>query len=413
MCARPAPDNAPPAPATHDTPLAARAPFTLWLGLAALGVFHALIWLDVQNRAGVIIPWDAFRPDVADPDGRLNVAARYVAANMTPLCWVAYLLVADGLLTHLARIRRGPLNPIRARPNRFLVAWLTSIPVWCFFDWVNFTWLDAWRYHGLPEPFAARVVGYLVAFAAIVPGMLLAAQLYQHLGLARLRIRPGRGASALAWIFVLAPPAIIIAVVLTLLAAGLGPADPADPASPADRGDWLLATSAGILILPGLALGLALPWPGWRSEALSLGVGVGFVAFVFYARDPIANLTLWVGLIYLLDPINRRWLGQPSLLGDWVAGRLGRTVALFAAGLTCGLLWEFWNYYALAKWTYNLPFLGPLQAYRYFEMPWPGMLGFLPFAAECWVVLHAIIGLAHKLPLRLAEPLPAPDRDVL
>ncbi len=408
----PAPNPTPAiAPQAHDLPRHAKAPLTLWLGLALLGIFHALLWLDLANRDGVVIPWDGFRDDVDGPWGRLGTAARYVAANMTPLCWLAYLLVADGLLTWLARCRRDPaISSLRSRPHRLLFAWLTSIPVWCFFDWVNFTWLDAWRYHGLPEPFAARLVGYFVAFAAIVPGMLLAGQLYQHLGLRRWRVGAGLGGGGgelvpwLGWTLVLGPPGLIVVTIVALYAAGLGPAEP---------GDWYLATTLGLLVGPPLVLGLALPWRAWRGHVVSLGIGVGFVAWVFYVRQPVANLALWVGLIYLLDPINRCFLGQPSLVADWVAGRLGRTAALFAGGLTCGLLWELWNYWALAKWTYNLPFLGPWETWRYFEMPLPGMLGFLPFAAQCWVILHTLLGVTARLGVRVAEPLPDEKSDVI
>ena len=80
-----------------------------------------------------------------------------------------------------------------------------------------------------------------------------------------------------------------------------------------------------------------------------------------------------------------------------------------AGGAICGLLWEFWNYWALAKWTYKLPFLEDLEQYRYFEMPWLGFLGFLPFALECWVVLNTILILIEKTGLRVAEPLADED----
>ena len=80
----------------------------------------------------------------------------------------------------------------------------------------------------------------------------------------------------------------------------------------------------------------------------------------------------------------------------------GRTLAAFTGGLMCGFLWEFWNYWALTKWTYNLPFLGSIERYKYFEMPLPGLLGFLPFGIECWIMWQLI-----RIPLDgLAEPLP-------
>jgi hypothetical protein len=77
--------------------------------------------------------------------------------------------------------------------------------------------------------------------------------------------------------------------------------------------------------------------------------------------------------------------------------------------LVGGLLWEFWNYAAVAKWTYNLPFLGPLERLRYFEMPLPGLLGFPPFAIECWAAFQTIAwawGRVKRLPP--VEPL-GPD----
>jgi hypothetical protein len=117
--------------------------------------------------------------------------------------------------------------------------------------------------------------------------------------------------------------------------------------------------------------------------------------------DPITNLTLWASLVFLLDPINY-WLGRPSMWRDWFHGNFARTLAAFCGGLLCGLLWEFWNYWALTKWTYHLPFLGWTEHYRYFEMPLLGLIGFLPFGLECWVIWQLL-----RIPLDgLAEPLP-------
>ena len=78
-------------------------------------------------------------------------------------------------------------------------------------------------------------------------------------------------------------------------------------------------------------------------------------------------------------------------------------------GLTCGLLWEFWNYWAAAKWTYNLPFLGVLEQYRYFEMPWIGLLGFLPFGIACWVAFQSMVIIIVRLLVLPLGPNPAED----
>ncbi len=183
-------------------------------------------------------------------------------------------------------------------------------------------------------------VAKLVAFGAISPAMFLAAELYQQLGLRRLRG-------------------------------------------------------------PRLRLGR-------RWQVAALVAGVPMLLFPFLVRDPVGCLTLWVGLVFVLDPVNH-WLGAPSLIGDWRAGRWGRTLALAAGGLTCGILWEFWNYWAAAKWIYNLPFLGPLEQYKVFEMPLPGFAGFPPFAHECWVAFQTILLVTAAVRRRLAEPLPDHD----
>jgi hypothetical protein len=91
---------------------------------------------------------------------------------------------------------------------------------------------------------------------------------------------------------------------------------------------------------------------------------------------------VWLGFIFLLDPVNLR-LRLPSLLGDIAEGRRGRIYALLVSGWTCGWLWEFWNQWATAKWNYVFPIF---QGWKIFEMPAPGYLGFLPFALECFAM---------------------------
>ncbi|MBV9181982.1 MAG: hypothetical protein JO356_11785 [Acidobacteria bacterium] len=91
---------------------------------------------------------------------------------------------------------------------------------------------------------------------------------------------------------------------------------------------------------------------------------------------------VWLGFVFLLDPINHR-LGRPSLLGDVATGRRGRLYSLLLSGWICGWLWEFWNYWAAAKWHYIFPIF---ETHKIFEMPILGYLGFLPFALECFIM---------------------------
>jgi hypothetical protein len=111
---------------------------------------------------------------------------------------------------------------------------------------------------------------------------------------------------------------------------------------------------------------------------------------------PIASqlfVLVWIGFVFLLDPINYK-RGLPSLLRDFTRGGRARFYSLLIAGFVCGWLWEFWNYWAAAKWHYIFPMF---QNWKIFEMPLPGYLGFLPFALECYVMYVTVAGLANLL----------------
>jgi len=99
-----------------------------------------------------------------------------------------------------------------------------------------------------------------------------------------------------------------------------------------------------------------------------------------YAR--YMAVLVWGGFIFLLDPLNYL-LGGDSILRDWENGRLDRLFTLLLAGLVCGVLWEFWNFWAYTKWIYTVPILGDVKI---FEMPVVGYLGFPPFAVELFVM---------------------------
>ncbi len=105
------------------------------------------------------------------------------------------------------------------------------------------------------------------------------------------------------------------------------------------------------------------------------------LVFVVHVAAYLFGL-VWVGFVFLLDPVNKH-LGLPSLLGDFELGRTSRFCSLMVSGWVCGWLWEFWNYWASAKWYYIFPIM---QGSKIFEMPVVGYLGFLPFALECFVM---------------------------
>jgi len=95
---------------------------------------------------------------------------------------------------------------------------------------------------------------------------------------------------------------------------------------------------------------------------------------------------IWLGVFFLLDPINYLQKSY-SLIRDWEEGNLRRFLLLLTAGLICGFLWEFWNFWATSKWVYALPFFGQPKI---FEMPLAGFLGFPPFAVESFVFYNFI-----------------------
>lgn len=178
--------------------------------------------------------------------------------------------------------------------------------------------LRNWAYQNLPENFALRLTGFFWAFATIFPGILLTNEVLDELGFFK------KAAFA-----------------------------------PVRVPQWihqlLLVTGALFCVVPVLV-------PAAIAKYL----------FVF----------VWIGYVFLLDPINYR-LGMPSLLRELEKGSVQKLLSLFLAGLICGILWEFWNYWANAKWVYTVPYF---NRPKIFEMPLYGFLGFLPFAVECFVM---------------------------
>jgi hypothetical protein len=150
------------------------------------------------------------------------------------------------------------------------------------------------------------------------------------------------------------------------------------------------------------ALGLFRPPAARRlklSRSTHLGIALVGLAFVTVPVLVPASLgrylfgAVWVGFILLLDPLNYYARGR-SLLRDLEAGSTSTLYSLLISGLICGILWEFWNYWATAKWVYVFPIL---QGWKVFEMPLPGYLGFPAFALECFVMYEFLRTLRRRL----------------
>jgi hypothetical protein len=211
---------------------------------------------------------------------------------------------------------------IRNKPAELLFLAFLSIPLWVIFELYNKYSLRNWYYVGLPDVMAVRYLGYAWSFATIWPAIFETGDLVSSL-------RDRR-----------APPY---------------------RATPSKRHE------------PGRA--------GWCAVALGAALLAWPIAFPsVYLAAPV-----FLGFTLLLDPLNAH-AGHESILGDLREGHRGRLVNLLVAGLCCGVLWEFWNYWAHAKWIYNVPILADVKL---FEMPALGFTGFPPFAVECFAMYVA------------------------
>lgn len=110
--------------------------------------------------------------------------------------------------------------------------------------------------------------------------------------------------------------------------------------------------------------------------------------------------SVFVGFVLLLDPVLYA-LDCPSLLRDWERGTYKKLGCLLAAGWVCGILWEFWNYWAGARWLYVFHIT---EHWKIFQMPALGFGGFLPFAAECWVLYETLRALKTRLAAAGKQP---------
>lgn len=126
---------------------------------------------------------------------------------------------------------------------------------------------------------------------------------------------------------------------------------------------------------------------------ISVLIGTALLLWPIILPSPYLAGPVWLGFFLLLDPINYLW-GERSILGDWISGKRETLYTLFLSGLFCGILWEFWNFWAEAKWKYTVPIW---PDWKIFEMPIIGYLGFLPFACEVYSMYNFALGVWHKL----------------
>ncbi len=211
-----------------------------------------------------------------------------------------------------------------------------SVFIWLLFEAYNFV-IRNWAYTIVPLQIWQRWAGYVVAFSTVLPGIFITADLVQML----FRRSPTVQTSGCEQI----------------------------PAQPSTKPSLLFFVLGLILTIAPLIL------PRYFFPAV------------------------WIGPILLLDPILEKTGVQSLSLGIHFGDRT-RVYSLLLGGFFCGILWEFWNFWAGSRWTYTVPFFGHL---RLFEMPVLGFLGFPPFALECWVLYHLLRSMERHMNSRIAH----------
>ena len=107
--------------------------------------------------------------------GRLLIAEPFVSW-LYYFAWWPLLLFLDGLLGRLTG-----QSWLWERPREFLRMLCFSVTVWLVFETLNL-WLLNWRYAGIEPRIWLRWPGYALAFATVLPGVLLGAEVLAALG---------------------------------------------------------------------------------------------------------------------------------------------------------------------------------------------------------------------------------------
>lgn len=271
----------------------------------------------------------------------LYAGVRFVAMWFTPIMWSGYIIFVDALIAH-----RTGQSWLTARRREFGFLAVLSVLSWLIFEAYNLK-LKNWAYIGVPAAQWQFDLGMFWSFATITPAIFQTAEL--------LEVLFPRSAAPLQSAAKPLASHILVAVSVTGLA---------------------------LVVIPAAL-------PDWLAPYTFGGV--------------------WLGFIGLLEPSNLQ-AGRPSLLRDWLEGRGARIWRWLAAGLICGFIWEAWNVQTLAHngagWLYTMPALihNLIFGLHYGKMPVAGLLGFPPFAWECFALyyfLRSLLRLEHWLPQRV------------
>jgi len=245
--------------------------------------------------------------------------------------WLGFILTLDGV-----NVARTGSSPLMRDWRGFVLLFLLSIPFWWVFDIFNIP-VQNWRYF-FDHPINTNTLSGWIEYHTI---------------------------SSLCFSTVL-PAVLEIAEILASFA-WLRPR-----LVPHDPGPKIKVSTAIILMLVGVT-GLILPF---TTPYYAFGL-------------------LWVGVTFLLDPINNL-ARTKSALGHLLAGDWRFFVLMPLAALCCGFFWEMWNSQALPKWIYTIPLIESWHIPHLFEMPVIGYSGYLPFGIELFVMYQFALLLLRR-----------------
>jgi hypothetical protein len=208
--------------------------------------------------------------------------------------WYPYLLFLDGLLGYLTG-----RSWLFSRPRQVFPVFFWSVTIWLVFEAANLV-LKNWAYEGLTAAWWLRWGGYTLAFATVLPGILLTAQVLKALG-AFQGLRGQARHPGPAW----APAALLTGVALLVLPLTF------------PRYAFALVWLAFIPLLDPLALLLggesllARFLAGERRESLCL-LGAGLICGVWWEAWNSLSSAKWV---YTLPVLNFGKIFEMPLLG--------------------------------------------------------------------------------------------------
>jgi len=152
----------------------------------------------------------------------------------------------------------------------------------------------------------------------------------------------------------------------------------------------VLSTHSVLMTCPALhhrlkySLTLSVSTPRILAAGVLISAGAGLSLIGIYP-DYLFPL-LWISPLLIISALQTLFgndnIFTPIRRGDW-----SNIVGVALSALVCGLFWEMWNYFSLAKWEYAVPFV---NRFHIFEMPVLGFGGYLPFGLECLIALKLI-----------------------